>query len=242
MRKIFIILLILAFLLTNTLTTNALNKSEEKDSVILISTVNDIDTYEVTEHNHKFTFTVDPINMFVVVNKNVYTFESYFNALEIQTDTNVSLDFAIASMDTIKPYEVLQKQLNHSVLAYSTQATNPPTSGYNAYGPYFYLWYYDVALVIQQTCFAFIASIFGITVTQGELHVKSVMQAALSAGMIANLNVIFNTATYKKIRQAFHPTVMYAVKQESQFCTWDGTTYRTTGNISTTFFWTQQPY
>lgn len=242
MRKILMMFFILAFFVSNTLTTNALSKFEEIDSVKKVSTVNGIDTYEITEHNHKFTFTVDPVNMFVSVNNKVYTFDSYFKALEIQVKTNVSLDIAISTMDTVKPHDVLQMQMKTSGLTFSTLATNPPTSGYNMLGPEFYLWYYNVDLVLQQTCFALIGSIFGTTVLKGENHVRAVMATALSTGAITSLNVIFSTATYKRIRQATHPTVQYAVKQTTQFCTWSGKSYVCMGDVATTYFWSQQPY
>lgn len=242
MRKILVMFFILAFFASNTLTINALNKSNERNSIKKVSTVNEIDTYEITENNNKFTFSVDPVNMFVAVNNRVYTFESYFKALEIQVKTNVSLDNAISTMDTVKPYDVLQRQLYISGLTFSTLATNPPTSGYNLLGPEFYLWHYNVDLVLQQSCFAFIGSIFGTTVLKGENHVRDIMAAALSTGVITSLNVIFSTATYKRIRQATHPTVQYAVKQTTQFCTWSGTSYVCIGDVATTYFWFQQPY
>lgn len=219
------------------------NQTNINDNIVLISSQNNIDTYEVTEYNSKYIFSVDSTNMIVTINKNTYTLETYFKALEIQnsSEKDISLDKIILHFDKINDGDLLTTNSIQEETSFLLMTTLP-TSGYNSYGPYFYIKKSNFSYALQQTVFGLFATLFGLTVTKSEIHIRNVLSTALSYGFISTLNETFNGVAYNRIRQATHPTVLYAMKQETQPASKVGNTYVLEGTITVTYFWTQSPY
>lgn len=241
MKKIFSLLFFLIFMVNSTIGIEATNQKNTKDSIELVDSINGIDTYLISENNEEFSFTIDTVNLLVSVNQKVYTLENYFKALEIQAQFDISLESAINRFELVTPQMLIETSLT-SNQRYSTQATNPPTSGYGSFGPYFYIQNINFGFIATSSCFAALASLFIISTATAQSHVTTVRNAAIVTGISLTATQIFYTDTYYKIRQAFHPTVMYAVKQEKQNCTRVGSQYFTSGSITTSYFWSQQPY
>ncbi len=244
MKKISVFFLTLVLILTNTIDANATSKSSGVDGFKLLTSENDIDTYEISEFSQKYIFTVDPTNKVVIIDQNVYSFDTFFKALQAQSNSHKkqSLDVVISSFESISPTEVMSILSNKSSSNISILATNPPTSGYNSYGGYTYIYYVNFGFSLAQAAIAALVSTFNMTPIQAQNYTKTVLNAGINAGLITAITQTLFSNTYKKIRQAFHPTVMYAVKQESENCTLVGTTYFMSGIKIVTYFWSQQPY